>query len=434
MPPAGMPATTIQNGIVVETAYPSRNIAYQAAGMITSIVESLQAHDQLRFAPAFIVYSLFSALIMHIYQLRSSNAAIVAATEQRMDTCMEALKEVSKVWLVAKMVHTLFESIVGNKTLEERLQKAAGRKHVKPKSQRPMPHHQHQPSNSSQTPQGQRSQSSDATGKRKFDEVDGYNNGAPSAQMSYERSRPVTPANGAANHDGNHQETPTMAPPQPQANQSSPNMPRNDAFMGNSRNATRQTTPFNMGQPYPSTPPDLYLVTRNSPSISHDIWNNFEPTQLFPDNTNLTMPNLSPTQPHSFVDSQMAAGGNALGQQAGPGQQPGMGHGPGQQTQFAIHGGSMAGDAAAAAAAAASMPGQGVPGGHAHSWAQLNAMNAGHVGNKPGSGGGAGSNAAHEETMSNSSSGQPIAPTTLNVEDWFQFFGINGGNAVSFAT
>lgn len=45
--------TTLQNGYVVESAYPSRNIAYQAAGMITSIIESLQVHDQLRFTPAF---------------------------------------------------------------------------------------------------------------------------------------------------------------------------------------------------------------------------------------------------------------------------------------------------------------------------------------------------------------------------------------------
>lgn len=36
-----------------ETAYPSRTIAYQAAGMITSIIEALQAHDQLRYTPAF---------------------------------------------------------------------------------------------------------------------------------------------------------------------------------------------------------------------------------------------------------------------------------------------------------------------------------------------------------------------------------------------
>jgi hypothetical protein len=36
-----------------ETAYPSRTIAYQAAGMITSIIEALQKHDQLRYTPAF---------------------------------------------------------------------------------------------------------------------------------------------------------------------------------------------------------------------------------------------------------------------------------------------------------------------------------------------------------------------------------------------
>ncbi|KAJ8604953.1 hypothetical protein MRB53_041629 [Persea americana] len=52
MPPAGSSANS-QNTYGVEQAYPSRNIAYQAAGMITSIIESLQSHDQLRFTPAF---------------------------------------------------------------------------------------------------------------------------------------------------------------------------------------------------------------------------------------------------------------------------------------------------------------------------------------------------------------------------------------------
>ena len=46
------------NGFPEETAYPSRNIAYQAAGMITSITEALVAHDQLRLAPAF-MYAFF---------------------------------------------------------------------------------------------------------------------------------------------------------------------------------------------------------------------------------------------------------------------------------------------------------------------------------------------------------------------------------------
>lgn len=36
-----------------DAAYPSRNIAFQAAGMITSIIDNLQEHDQLRYTPAF---------------------------------------------------------------------------------------------------------------------------------------------------------------------------------------------------------------------------------------------------------------------------------------------------------------------------------------------------------------------------------------------
>lgn len=38
-----------------DAAYPSRNIAFQAAGMITSIIDNLQEHDQLRYTPAFML-------------------------------------------------------------------------------------------------------------------------------------------------------------------------------------------------------------------------------------------------------------------------------------------------------------------------------------------------------------------------------------------
>ena len=54
MPPAGSSKSTIPGfGAVEEPAYPSRKIAYHAAGMITSIIECLQTHDQLRYTPAF---------------------------------------------------------------------------------------------------------------------------------------------------------------------------------------------------------------------------------------------------------------------------------------------------------------------------------------------------------------------------------------------
>ncbi|KAI5293110.1 Transcriptional activator of fatty acid utilization, partial [Ascosphaera atra] len=110
-------------------AYPSKSIAFQAAAMITSIIYQLQAHDQLRFTPAFIVYSLFSALIMHVYQMRSANPSVVNSCHEKISICMQALRDVSHAWLVAKMIHTLFESILGNKAMEEKMQQAAGRRH-----------------------------------------------------------------------------------------------------------------------------------------------------------------------------------------------------------------------------------------------------------------------------------------------------------------
>lgn len=53
MPPATSQSDNQSNGYPTDAAYPSRNIAFQAAGMITSIVENLIAHDELRYAPAF---------------------------------------------------------------------------------------------------------------------------------------------------------------------------------------------------------------------------------------------------------------------------------------------------------------------------------------------------------------------------------------------
>lgn len=54
MPPAGVTEVSKGiNGAVEENAYPSRNIAFQAAGMITSIMEALMQYNQLRFTPAF---------------------------------------------------------------------------------------------------------------------------------------------------------------------------------------------------------------------------------------------------------------------------------------------------------------------------------------------------------------------------------------------
>lgn len=333
---------------------------------------------------------------MHVYQMRSTSHTIVSATQTRLNTCMQALKDVSRVWLVAKMVHTLFESILGNKVLEERLQRAAGRKHNRSK---------HASSRGSkETPLQPAAEPADAP-KRKFDDMEfGYTNGPPAPQMSYERSRPQSPVQDMPPSSQSQPQQPQM----PTISASSPTMrPSNDAFMGNSRANTRPTTPFN-GLSYPGTPPNLFLHTRGSPKISEDMWQNYDPHQLFPPETNELFPVMTNSPTNTMVDpvlrQQQQHSQPQQPQQFGPGP-PSMQNSPqmpsGQQgmpmpdSQQGIN-----------------LNYQQDP----NAWAHLPTMQ------KPG----------QDDTWSNSSSaGGPLVPTTLNVGDWFEFFGIPNGSDIN---
>lgn len=218
---------------------------------------------------------------MHIYQMRSPVPSVLSATHGRMRVCMDALKEVSKVWIVAKMVHTLFQSILGNKNLEERLQTAAGRRHKKPRLD-PRP------------AQGNEEQQQ----KPKRDDIElGFTQGAPVPQVSYERSRPQTPRpqtpvvkssrDGGQSVQATEMDAPSAIMRSQQANESF----RSDARHG----STRPATPFSASNPVSATPPNLYLVTRNSPEFSQSWWENFQPDQLFPENTTMPMPDFHDT-------------------------------------------------------------------------------------------------------------------------------------------
>lgn len=299
---------------------------------------------------------------MHVYQMRSSVPSVVAATQERLQICMDALKEVSKVWLVAKMVHTLFESILGNKMLEDKLQKAAGKRHKKARIENPP-----------------LLEKDDMQQKRKFDDMEiGFANGPPAPQVSYERSRPQTPAMTPSRDLGQQTSVPmtSMAAPPNSENV----RPSNDAFMGSSRSNTRPPTPFNPSYPLPATPPDLYLVTRESPHISQNLWENFQPDQLFPESTNVTMPQFPPQQnldPQLHMPQMQSS---AMLQPALQGQQ--------QMPSRSMHD----------VTGMSQMP-------------NMQQQNPGWQGQFPGD--------SPEDNWSNSSRGQgSIAPTALNVEDW----------------
>jgi len=310
---------------------------------------------------------------MHVYQMRSSVPSIVAATQERLRVCMDALKEVSKVWLVAKMVHTLFESILGNKVLEERLQKAAGKRHSKAKQNATASHKKDDPQ------------------KRKYDDMElGFTNGPPAPQLSYERSRPQTPAVTPSREFGHPPPMPSMGAPAI----SSPHIrPSNDAFMGggSSRGNTRPPTPFNPSYSIPATPPDLFLVTRNSPPISQSLWENFQPDQLFPDGTNMSLPRFSP--PGSQIDPQL--------------QMPHL-HTPNlhQQNQTQMSGQQQ-------------LPQRTMRGSQDSGVSNLQNMQLQGLPTQPMWPTQYGDDQSPDDSWSNSSRGQgPIVPTTLNVEDW----------------
>lgn len=315
---------------------------------------------------------------MHVYQMRSTITSVVSATQERMQVCMNALKEVSKVWLVAKMVHTLFQSILGNKNLEDRLQKAAGRKHKKTRLESRPP-----------------SMRDEQQQKRKYDDMElGFTNGPPAPQVSYERSRPQTPAVALATDLGHTAPIVPMAAPSASPHLRQPN----DTFLSaSSRNNTRPPTPFNPTYSIPPTPPDLFLVTRDSPHLSQSLWENFQPDQLFPEDTSISMtpfgcpPNLDPQLQMSQMQSPGMLQSPLQGQQQIPSRamrvtQEGQVGMPGMQDLAGI----------------AQMQGMTQPNG-AQGWSSQ----------YPGDG------QSPEDTWSNSSRGNgAIVPTTLNVEDW----------------
>ncbi len=379
-------------GYPEDSAYPSRNIAFQAAAMITSIIENLQAHEELQYTPAFVVYSLFSALIMHVYQMRSSVPSVVQATQERMRICMNALRDVSRVWLVAKMVYTLFESILGNKVLEERLQKAAGRRHKKANQSMNTLHNQAKKEEQS---------------KRKYDDMalDFNHPNGPAPQESYERSRPQSPSTTPSRDLGQHNIASMAAPPltSPTARQSA------DTFMGGttSRPHTRPPTPFNPSFSVPATPPDLYLVTRNSPNLSQSVWENFQPDQLFPEN--MTIPQFSPPQAHHNLDP------NLMQQMHNPNMQ--QMPNPGQSAQLpqrmrAHQGGQMGGSPLQGGML---QPGMGGP--YQQQQTSQNMWQGFEQAGMP-----VGDGHSPSDSWSNASAQGPAVPTTLNVEDWYVFF------------
>lgn len=287
------------------------------------------------------------------------------------------------------MVHTLFESILGNKVLEERLQKAAGKRHQRLRTETT----QQPPAKKPDPP------------KRKFDDMDlGLPNGGPTPPVSYERSRPQTPAVTPSRELGQ--------PPGISVPQGSPTAPHN-TLSGNSRGNTRPTTPFNGHFSLPATPPDLFLVTRTSPNLSPSLWENFQPDQLFPDGTSI-FPELASPQNHT-VDPQLQMQSQL--QPQGMQQRHMMVN---QTPQMPGRNLSVSGTQGSPELMSGLPPGMNLQGAQPQQMFGLENQHGWPMQGLDAPLGAAGmDNASQDDNWSSSSRSGPTAPTTLNVEDWY---------------
>lgn len=107
----------LRKGQTSDRPYPFWGIAFQAAHMISRIFEILLAHDQVADCSVFYVYTLFSAAIMLLYQTESHTPSAVESAKKALKICISALKEIGKKWVVARMIINLFDELDSNTSL-----------------------------------------------------------------------------------------------------------------------------------------------------------------------------------------------------------------------------------------------------------------------------------------------------------------------------
>ncbi|KAK9454266.1 fungal-specific transcription factor domain-containing protein [Dipodascopsis uninucleata] len=271
-------------------SYPSRSIAFQAAHMIAKLIENLQTAGELKDVPAFTVYTLFSAMIMFVYQTKSQSPQVLDSAHRAMRICMKALDEVGETWMVAKMILRLFQKINDNNKMKDRIFMAVNPKHSRKGNDAHTNNSVDQQMVSSLASQqkcesqmtAEFKSSSSQNNPESFVKISSARTVGPN--MSYERSsskspltRPGMPPPGLTNNITRSDIS--VMPTTPIIEQ----IPtRSTGYISSRPTAPSTPSALISGMSTPGTPPDFFFVT-HSPPISQTFLENFQPQQLFPE-------------------------------------------------------------------------------------------------------------------------------------------------------
>lgn len=259
--------------------YPSWGISFQAARMISIVSKIILDKGMIKDCPVMFVYILFSALMMLIYHIDSSNSVIASAASDSLFITRGVLKELGKYWPIVLVLLKLFDKQANDKIKRAKVIERETRLHEQTNSHSNTGVFDQTPNHS---PLGfQKSP------KESF--VDGFEraDNIPMNEQGLERL--------------------IRQYKQKPAEEQTTDRVNDNAFPPKSASDSTLSPPTNF--------PDILLVTDQLNSNPNFI-ENFEPTQLFP-NENISYPpsraglppnnhdlNMTPKNGNSMADSQ----------------------------------------------------------------------------------------------------------------------------------
>ena len=89
--------------------------------MISIISKILLDRDLLQYVPVMFIYIAFSALIMLIYHVDSTNAVIASTATDSLYVSRAVLKELQKSWPIAGILLKLFDKYANDKLKRSKL-------------------------------------------------------------------------------------------------------------------------------------------------------------------------------------------------------------------------------------------------------------------------------------------------------------------------
>lgn len=106
-----IPGRLATNTGSIETSFPSHQICTASAAQIVAIIGRYSSTHTLRHAPPTVIFPLFSAAIMMVYNCNFSDS-LAESAKSNLRILMNALLGVSRIWGAAHRAHALLQGLV----------------------------------------------------------------------------------------------------------------------------------------------------------------------------------------------------------------------------------------------------------------------------------------------------------------------------------